>query len=462
MRISKEYIKKIANTAHNAVQRGLDRKVKVAVTGFSGSGKTAFITALIRHLTAQATVDNLPFFDVVKSGRFIACKNTIQSSMVVPSFDYNKAVAKLLDETPTWPAATARINTLTLTLKYMAQDGLRAHFAPESTLTIELYDYPGEWLIDLPMLNMDFEAWSIQMLALYAKHSNHDWSDAFLQTLSEFDAGAMVNEQQLSALAKLHAALLRDLKSQTPAVILQPGRQILPGDLEGAPMLAFFPCSKPTEAGAQSNYEELVRRFEAYKDHVIKPFFKDYFCEFDRQVVLLDVLSALAGGKDYVDELQQATSQLVQLFDYGKNHWLSRFWAPKIDKVLFVANKCDLVSSHQHSNLVRLLDSLLHESHNELRFEHVKIDTMALSSVRSSLDRVVKEHGDVLQCIYGKPIGESNWITYLPPTVPSSLHAWPTEGFEFVGFHPLPAKEGKLEHVRLDHALQFLLGDKLR
>lgn len=462
MRISKDYIKKIANTAHNAMQRGLDRKVKVAVTGFSGSGKTAFITALVRHLTAQATVDNLPFFDVIKTGRFIACKHTIQSSMVVPSFEYSKAVSKLLDDTPTWPPATARINTLTLTLKYLAQDGLRAHLAPESTLTIELYDYPGEWLIDLPMLNMDFETWSAQMFALYAKQTNHKWSETFLHTLSEFDANEMANDEQISALAKLHTSLLRDLKSHTPAVILQPGRQILPGDLEGAPMLAFFPCTKPMEVDAQSNYAELVRRFEAYKNNVIKPFYKDYFCEFDRQVVLLDVFSALAGGKHYVDELKQATSQLIQLFDYGKNHWLSRLWAPKIDKVLFVANKCDSVSSLQHSNVVRLLDSLLHESHNDLRFEHVKIDTMALSSVRSSLDRVVKEQGEVLQCIYGKPIDETNWITYLPPTVPSSLHAWPVEGFEFIAFQPLPAKEGKLEHVRLDHALQFLLGDKLR
>lgn len=462
MRIPTSYIKSVVATAHEAVQRGLDQKIKIAVTGFSGSGKTAFITALVRHLTTQATLDNLPFFDVVRSGRFIACKQTVQESMMVPSFDYAKAIACLTTDEPTWPPATARINTLTLTLKYFAQEGIRAHLSPQSKLIIELYDYPGEWLIDLPMLNMDFESWSEQMFALYDNEKYQQFTHSFTKALTALKLAEEVNDEHLKEIAQHHALLLQTLKTTTPAVILQPGRQILPGDLEGAPMLSFFPCKKPANGHENSNYAELERRFEAYKANVIKPFYKDYFCQFDRQVILLDLFSALQGGESYVKELQQATSQLMQLFDYGKNHWLSKLWAPKIDKVLFVANKCDMVSSSQHSNVVKLLDNLLQDCHNDLKFEHVQIDTMAISAVRSAIDRSVKEHGELLPCIYGKPMDESSWITYLPPRIPNSVSPWPAEGYQFVSFQPLPAKEGMLDHVRLDHALQFLLGDKLK
>lgn len=70
-----------------------------------------------------------------------------------------------------------------------------------------------------------------------------------------------------------------------------------------------------------------------------------------------------------------------------------------------------------------------------------------------------------MQCIYGKPVGEQQFINYVPPTPPDHIpkaNAWPQGGFEFIAFEPLPAKHGNLSHIRLDHALQFLIGDKLR
>ncbi|WP_462151666.1 YcjX family GTP-binding protein [Pseudoalteromonas xiamenensis] len=459
------YLKQFLQTAEKVVQRGLDKHVKIAVTGFSGSGKTAFITSFIRQLTTQATNDNLPFFDVVKSGRFIACKQISQDAMSVPSFDYQSAIKTLLATEPNWPSATKRINTISLALKYYAKEGLRAQLSPESTLYIELYDYPGEWLIDLPLLNQDYETWSREVLKKYRTERYHEFANAFLQQIHTLDATQDSDDNLLAEIASIHGELLCNLKANTPAILLQPGRQILPGDLAGAPMLSFFPCEKPHSVEEGCIYEQLDKRFEAYKEHVVKPFYKDYFCQFDRQVVLMDAFSALQGGYDYLSELQSATQQMLSLFDYGKNHWLRRLWLPKIDKVLFAANKCDMTSSNQHSNLVRLLDSLLQDSQNTMKFDHVNVDTMATSSVRSSLDRQIQENSKKLNCVYGKPIGEQEWVTYLPSAIPPTLlrkEQWPDGGFEFLSFTPLAAKEGRLEHIRMDHALQFLLGDKLR
>ena len=40
----------------------------------------------------------------------------------------------------------------------------------------------------------------------------------------------------------------------------------------------------------------MARRYEAYKAHVVRPFFRDHFARLDRQIVLVDALSALNSG----------------------------------------------------------------------------------------------------------------------------------------------------------------------
>ena len=40
----------------------------------------------------------------------------------------------------------------------------------------------------------------------------------------------------------------------------------------------------------------MERRYEAYKDVVVRPFFRDHFARLDRQIVLVDVLAALNAG----------------------------------------------------------------------------------------------------------------------------------------------------------------------
>ncbi len=40
------------------------------------------------------------------------------------------------------------------------------HFKDTSTLYLEIVDYPGEWLLDLPMLAQDYLSWSRQMTGL--------------------------------------------------------------------------------------------------------------------------------------------------------------------------------------------------------------------------------------------------------------------------------------------------------
>ncbi|MGC6744336.1 YcjX family protein [Escherichia coli] len=49
---------------------------------------------------------------------------------------------------------------------FKSNDSLLRHFKDTSTLYLEIVDYPGEWLLDLPMLAQDYLSWSRQMTGL--------------------------------------------------------------------------------------------------------------------------------------------------------------------------------------------------------------------------------------------------------------------------------------------------------
>ena len=47
-------------------------------------------------------------------------------------------------------------------------------------------------------------------------------------------------------------------------------------------------------------------QFDPFKAIVVRPFFRDHFARLDRQIVLIDVLAALNGGKPAVADLERS------------------------------------------------------------------------------------------------------------------------------------------------------------
>ncbi|WP_338366153.1 YcjX family protein [uncultured Pseudoalteromonas sp.] len=467
---AKKAFKNIKGSAQKALHRSLDQHIKLAVTGLSGSGKTAFITALVKHLTTQGDDKNLPFFDVMREHRHIATKIVPQEALKVPTFDYSRALNALLpsDGAPSWPASTERINTLRLAIKYQSASGLRGHFSPQSTLYLDIIDYPGEWLLDLPMLEQSYSQWCEQQYPLLLQHPRVNTSTEFLNALEQLDLNAPVDEGLLAEIATVYQTMLIGLKKDTKLAMLQPGRMLMPGDLQGAPLLLFFPINvqhiSSDEIVPGSNLAHLIKRFNAYVKEVVKPFYNDHFKHFDRQIVLVDVLSALNEGHETLQEQSNVINQLLAHFNYGESGFFKRLFKPNIDKILFAANKSDHISAKHHKDLALLLDSLVHEQSNHLKFDGVQIETIAMSSIAATQPRQVADKGQTLDCIYGKPLNEQDWLTYLPPQPPKRMlnkNEWPGQGFEFLSFAPMPNPDKQLKHIRLDHVMQYLLGDKL-
>lgn len=358
----------LARELNDLLERGRDRQLRLAVTGLSRSGKTAFLTSLVnqlRHAGLEARLDLLP---VAREGRLLGARRVSQQDLGVPRFPYDQAMAALDDTPPRWPAPTRGISELRLAIRYRpTRPGLLG--SETRQLSLDLFDYPGEWLLDLPLLDLDYPDWSLAQQPIRGQARAalfEDWQAA----VAGLDPAAEADEARLAKIAEHYAQGLRAARDAGFAD-LQPGRFLLPGELAGAPVLQFFPlpgietvtAEELEKLPPESNYATLARRYRHYQQRIVRPFYRDHFRRFDRQIVLVDLLGALNAGPERFEDLSRALGKLMQSFDYGKRSLISRLFAPRIDRLAIAATKADHVTPDQHPRLVALIGSPAGRAH---------------------------------------------------------------------------------------------------
>ena len=470
--------------------------LRLGVTGLSRAGKTVFITALVQNLTraaAAASADRrvLPVFRVHAEGRLTRARLEPQPDDAVPRFAYEEHLASLTGGDRAWPQSTRRISELRVTLEFERKAGWRNG---PSELTLDIVDYPGEWLLDLPLLSKTYAQWSRDMLDASAAAARAslaaDWRGATLP----LDASARGDEEVARKLATLYTDYLRASRSDVYALsTLPPGRFLMPGDLEGSPALTFAPLVPPSDSttpDARSLFAMMERRYEAYKTVVVRPFFRDHFARLDRQIVLVDALSALNSGPAAVRDLETALGEVLAAFRAGRSGILSALFRPKIDKILFAATKADHLHHTSHDRLESILRLLTARAIGRAENVGARVDVIAMAAVRATREASVREGGGgpEVDAIVGTPLpdetiaGETFDGVAEAAIFPGDLPADPKaalrgEGlavphdeadYRFVRFRPpvaQPAADGEslpLPSIRLDRALEFLLGDKLQ
>ena len=97
--------------------------MRLGVTGLARSGKTVFITALVRNLVAGG---RLPYFAAMAEGRIARAYLEPQPDDRVPRFAYEEHLAELAADPPQWPESTRRISQLRVTIEYSAGHGAAA------------------------------------------------------------------------------------------------------------------------------------------------------------------------------------------------------------------------------------------------------------------------------------------------------------------------------------------------
>lgn len=445
--------------------------VSLAVTGLSKSGKTAFITSLINQLLEARHSASLPFFSVASENRIIGVRRDSQPNVTVSRFAYEEGIENLSASPPQWPESTNGISQVRLLIKYQNQSGFRRILSEQSTLTLDITDYPGEWLLDLPLLDMNFQQWCEHFWQDLNSPHKSDLAKSFVDQVTQLDLNSQTDDMTVKQIAETFAAYLTQCKAQGYQLI-QPGRFVLPGELAGAPVLHFFPIHKKAESNDSEEssakdddyYAVLERRFEDYKNYVVKPFYEKHFKRFDRQIILVDCLGALNQGAHSFDDLNKAIDWLLGSFHYGSSNILKRLFAPKIDKLLFAASKADHVTPDQQDNLVKLLESIVHQARQHIQFEGVVTESTAIASIKASESGVSQFEGRDLQVIKGIN-AQGDEVTLYPGDVPAECPAasfWLHQGFSYPSFAPpLRATNRSLPHIRMDQVLQFILADKL-
>jgi predicted YcjX-like family ATPase len=459
--------------------------VRLGVTGLSRAGKTVFITALIHGLTRGG---RFPVFEPFATGRIARARLEPQPDDAVPRFDYETHVRTLVEERR-WPNSTVDISELRLVIDYQRQNGA------DRTLTLDIVDYPGEWLLDLPLLNKSFEQWSSESLELSRQRPRAPLAAQWHEYLATLDAEAREDEQAALASARLFTDYLRACRDERFAMsLLPPGRFLMPGNLAGSPALTFAPLDLPHDGAAPegSLWAMMRRRYEAYKDVVVRPFFRDHFSRLDRQVVLVDALSAFNSGPEALHDLEAALAGILDCFRVGRSTLLSTLFRPRIDRILFAATKADHLHHSSHDRLEAVLRRTLSRAVARAEDTGAEIDVVALAAVRATREATVARGRDKLPSILGTPApGEiaggaafdgNTEVATFPGDLPADpeqlfageaafrgLSSAPSEktDFRFLRFRPPRLEregtdEPTLPHIRLDRALQFLIGDKLQ
>ena len=453
--------------------------LRLGVTGLSRAGKTIFITALVHNLL---TGGRLPGFAPLAEGRFIGARLAEYPDATIPRFAYEQHLEALTGKTPTWPESTRRISQLRVVLKFQSSNWYSG-FAGPSTLNLDIIDYPGEWLLDLPLLGMSFAEWSAEALERARRPGSGKEAAPFLKLLDGIDPLKDANDPEAERLAAAFTDYLRRSREHGALSTLPPGRFLLPGDLEGSPALTFAPLPPTSQAVRDATlYAMLEHRYEAYKDRVVRPFFRDHFARLDRQIVLVDTLRALNAGPTAVADLETALTAVLGCFRQGETNPLLRPFVRKIDRILFAATKADHVHHTSHDRLESILNRLVSNASKSARFAGAETKSIALAGIRATREGTIVEAGETLPTIIGTPMaGETlDGTSYDGKTeialFPGDLPERPDSLFEdgtpvalnFLRFTP-PQKLDRnangdviLPHIRFDRALDFLVGDWLK
>jgi len=457
-------VEQTRDTVHEAL---FEPVIRIGVTGLARSGKTVFITSLVANLMDRGRMGQLV---AASEGRISAAYLQPQPDDTVPRFEFESHLGSLTARSPAWPESTRAVSELRLSLK-VQPTGLLGGLSGPRTVHLDIVDYPGEWLLDLGLLDKSYQEWSAEVLA---RIETRPQADGFRDALAGVDPTAKLDEPQAKALAAAFTAYLNDARLAGYSDCT-PGRFLLPGDLAGSPVLTFAPLP-PSDTPRRSLGREMARRFEAYKAQVVKPFFRDHFARIDRQIVLVDALGAIHQGPRAVEDMRRAMADILASFRPGRNAFLTTLLGGKrVERILFAATKADHLHHSQHPQLSAIMQALTREAQDRARFAGAKTQALALASVRATTEETRTHDGQSLDLVRGTLLDSGKQAAFYPGALPSDpahllgparegAESWLDADYQMMRFAPAPLtlKPGfGPPHIRLDKAAQFLIGDAL-
>ncbi|WP_406736155.1 YcjX family protein [Thioclava sp. GXIMD4215] len=437
--------------------------IRLGVTGLSRAGKTVFITSLVANLLDRGKMPAL-----TGQSRIRAAFLQPQPDDTLPRFAYESHLADLTGQDPQWPEGTGAVSQLRLSFR-VAPSGMLAGMRGMRTVHLDIVDYPGEWLLDLGLMEKSYRQWADEAFNRLAMRGG----EAYLALARQTDPDQRHDEPVADALARSFTQYLQAAKAAGFSDC-SPGRFLLPGEKAGSPALTFAPLP-PAEAPRGSLAREMERRYDAYKREIVRPFFRDHFARIDRQVVLVDVLSAIHAGPAALEDLRQTMADILGAFRPGRASWLtSLIGGHRVERILFAATKADHLHHSQHARLSQIMQALLREAKDRADFAGAKTQALAIAALRATTEAEIPQGDNMLPAVRGRLPDGRNVALYpgeLPEDPAQLLSAarrgredWLAGDYSIMNFAPAPLAlrpgDGP-PHIRLDRAAEFLLGDRL-
>lgn len=441
--------------------------IRLGVTGLSRAGKTVFITSLVANLMDRG---RMPQLEAAANGAIQTAYLQPQPDDTVPRFNYEAYLGQLTAPTPSWPDGTRQISELRLSLRVQPR-GLLSGLSGPRTIHIDIVDYPGEWLLDLGLLDQSFAEWS---RAAIKRANGRPGGDAYTARIAGLDPTAILDEPEAQDLSTLFTAHLQDSRAAGFSDC-SPGRFLLPGDLAGSPVLTFAPLPDGKYPRGSLG-REFERRFESYKRNVVRPFFRDHFAKIDRQIVLVDVLGAIHAGPAALDDLRSAMARILGAFRPGKNDFLARiFKGRRVEKILFAATKTDHLHHSQHPQLTAITKALLREAQDHADFAGAQTAAMSIAALRTTVEDTIMHDGAELDVVRGRLLETGKQAAFYPGALPddpahllaparAGSETWLDADYGIMNFAPAAITRRPGDgppHIRLDKVAQFLIGDRL-
>jgi predicted YcjX-like family ATPase len=406
--------------------------------------------------------DVLPALTTQLAGRSLRASVAPAGAAALPRFDYPAHLAALAADPPRWPARTDAVSLLALDLR-IGWTGLLGAMS-QRRLVLEFLDYPGEWLLDLPLLAQDFSQWSAQTLRRMEMPEAAAAARDFLAFQRGLPARAPADETLAATGHALYRTALARLRDEVGLSFLQPGRFLMPAPGPEPPWQAFVP-----HAGEGALAALLRARFDKYREWVRAELQAPSFGRVDRLVVLADVLAALHAGATAFADTAAALGAVASALRF-RNPLLGRLtdflpsWLASgggIRRVAFAASKADHVAERQRGNLATLVRRLTDVP------DHADTAAFAIAAVRCTEDFVWTLDGRNISAVRGRVLGDERLTRSYPGEVPDRT---PEPGFWSHAFLAPPIFEprrlpnggrGGVSQIGLDALLAFLLEDVL-
>jgi len=404
--------------------------LRIAVTGLKGSGKTVFLTSLLNNLL-RGTAESFPAFR--KRGVLFAAE-PLPLAPTRRAFPYNAYLRAFRGDKPEWPAGTVDVSEFRLRLE-MKKRRTRA-------VEIHLVDYPGERLLDLPLIGKSFEAWSDQVLDESADPCREPLARDWRAAVDAIPPGAAERHEAARRAAAAYKSYLLACR-EAGLQFLQPSAMLLPTEESAFLNLEFCPLPDRVRRSSPAVAAAFAARYHDYGRRYAAPFAAEA-ARCSRQIVLVDVLRVLRTGPICFRDTQRCIEEVLRAFTYGRHfpaydprEWWRRMASAlslesQVERVAFVASKADLATRTNRDRLPRLLERLVRLAANRLRMrlDDGRILYRRCAAYRCTADAAKQVDGMPLAVLRGRRRmhgAEDKDGVWFPGEVPED---WPVEAYD--------------------------------